>query len=161
MYIKCHIGSELYLNGDLRLAEGDLHIGKDLVIQSWELVEQFVRASGPGGQHVNKTSSAVQLRWNVAASSLPGAVKARFNKKYGARLTKEGDLVLEVKEHRSQALNREAARKRLKEMVASVAKPPKRRIATRPTRGAVRRRIKAKKERGEVKALRGRVRDED
>lgn len=143
------------------MAEGELHIGKDLVIHSWELVEQFIRASGPGGQHVNKTSSAVQLRWNVAASSLPGAVKARFKKKYGARLTKEGDLVLEVKDHRSQALNREAARKRLKEMVQSVAKPPKRRIATRPSRGAVQRRIKAKKVRGEVKALRGKVTGEE
>ena len=143
------------------MAGDDLHIGNDLVIAGWELVEQFIRASGPGGQHVNKTSSAVQLRWNVTASSLPAAVKVRFKKRYGARLTKEGDLILEAKDHRSQALNREAARKRLKEMVASVAKPPKRRIATRPTRGAVQRRIKAKKVRGEVKALRGRVRDED
>lgn len=143
------------------MASGDLFVSNDIVIHSWELVEQFVRASGPGGQHVNKTSSAVQLRWNVAASTIPGAVKVRFKKRYGARLTKEGDLVLEVKDHRSQALNREAARKRLKEMVASVAKPPKRRIATRPSRGAVQRRIKAKKVRGEVKALRGRVRDED
>ncbi|MEL7232634.1 MAG: alternative ribosome rescue aminoacyl-tRNA hydrolase ArfB, partial [Pseudomonadota bacterium] len=115
----------------------------------------------PGGQHVNKTSSAVQLRWNVAASSLPGAVKARFKKKYGARLTKDGDLVLEVSEHRSQALNREAARKRLKDMVKSVEKPPKRRIATRPSRGAIQRRIKAKKVRGEVKALRGKVLRDD
>ena len=143
------------------MASGDLFVSNDIVIHSWELVEQFVRASGPGGQHVNKTSSAVQLRWNVAASPIPGAVKARFKKRYGARLTKEGDLVMEVKDHRSQALNREAARKRLKEMVASVAKPPKRRIATRPSRGAVQRRIKAKKVRGEVKALRGRVKDED
>ncbi|MEL8054858.1 MAG: alternative ribosome rescue aminoacyl-tRNA hydrolase ArfB [Pseudomonadota bacterium] len=143
------------------MAGDNLHISNDLVIAGWELVEQFTRASGPGGQHVNKTSSAVQLRWNVAASSLPAAVKMRFNKRYGARLTKEGDLILEVKDHRSQALNREAARKRLKEMVKSVAKPPKRRIATKPTRGAVQRRIKAKKVRGEVKALRGRVRDED
>ncbi|MEM7493468.1 MAG: alternative ribosome rescue aminoacyl-tRNA hydrolase ArfB [Pseudomonadota bacterium] len=143
------------------MASGDLFVSNDIVIHSWELVEQFVRASGPGGQHVNKTSSAVQLRWNVAASPIPGAVKARFKKRYGARLTKEGDLVLEVKDHRSQALNREAARKRLKEMVASVAKPPKRRIATRPSRGAVQRRIKAKKVRGEVKALRGRVKDEE
>lgn len=143
------------------MAEGDLHIAEGLVIQSWELVEQFIRASGPGGQHVNKTSSAVQLRWNVEASALPMPVKVRFRNRYGARLTKEGDLILEAKEHRSQALNREAARKRLKEMVAAVAKPPKRRIATKPTRGSVRRRIKAKKERGEIKALRGSVKNED
>ena len=155
------MGSELYLNGALRVAIGAIIVNETVTIPEWELVEQFIRASGPGGQHVNKVSSAVQLRWNVEASSIPAPVKARFIRKYKARLTKEGDFILEAKDHRSQAMNREAARKRLKEMVASVATPPKRRIATRPTRGAVRRRIKAKKVRGEVKALRGKVTGEE
>ena len=136
-------------------------VNATLSIPAWELQERFVRASGPGGQNVNKVSSAVQLRWNVHASSIPAAVKARFAKRYGARLSKTGDLILEVDSHRSQKLNREAARARLKEMIASVATPPRKRIATRPSQGAVRRRIKAKKERSQIKALRGKIKSDD
>ncbi|MEM8617920.1 MAG: alternative ribosome rescue aminoacyl-tRNA hydrolase ArfB [Pseudomonadota bacterium] len=128
---------------------------------AWELREQFIRASGPGGQHVNKASTAVQLRWNLQTSALPTPVKARFKLRYGARLTKDGDLVLEVSEHRSQKLNRETARKRLARMIAAVAEPPKRRIATQPSRGAVRRRLASKKQRSDIKAKRGRVRGDE
>lgn len=136
-------------------------VNEKISIPSWELSEAFVRASGPGGQNVNKVSTAVQLRWNVLASSIPPDVKARFRKRYGGRITAEGDLILEFKEHRSQLSNREGARKRLAQMVRAVAEPPKRRVRTRPTHGSVRRRLKAKKVRGEVKALRGKITDDD
>lgn len=135
----------------------DITITPLISIPKWELQESFVRASGPGGQSVNKVSSAVQLRWNVDASSLPAPVKARFKRRYGARLTGDGDLLIEAREHRSQALNRQAARDRLADMVRAVASPPKKRIRTKPTRGAVRRRLATKKQRGQVKALRGKV----
>lgn len=130
-------------------------------IPDWELQERFIRASGPGGQNVNKVSTAVQLRWNVLASSIPAPVKARFRKRYGARLTQEGELILEAKYHRSQGLNREAARKRLADMVRSVAEPPRRRIKTRPTRASVRRRLDGKKQRSNIKAMRAKVTRED
>ena len=106
---------------------------------------------------MNKVSSAVQLRWNVDASSVPSRIKARFRQIWKNRMTKEGDVIVEASEHRSQARNREEARKRLTSMIAKAARRKKRRIPTRPTRGSVERRIKAKKETGEKKALRGKV----
>ncbi len=135
-----------------------LHITDTITIEDWELTEHFMRASGPGGQNVNKVSSAVELRFEAARSpNLPEPVKTRLRRLAGRRWTKEGALVIQCDETRSQARNRDIARDRLTELIRKATEKPKRRIATRPTLGSKKRRFKAKKVRGEVKALRGKV----
>ena len=131
----------------------------DLIeIAEWELTEQFVRASGPGGQNVNKVASAVELRFEADRSpSLPEPVKRRLRRLAGRRWTKEGAIVIQVSEERSQARNREIARERLRDLIAKAAEKPRRRVKTRVPPGQKRKRLEAKRRRGEVKALRGEV----
>lgn len=139
-----------------------LWITDTLHIADWELSESFVRSSGPGGQNVNKVSTAVELRFEAERSPhLPAPVKARLKKIAGRKWTLEGAIVLQVEDTRSQARNREIARERLAEMIRAALVAPKRRIATKPTLGSQRRRIAAKVQRGEVKSLRGKIGEEE
>ncbi|TJZ93275.1 aminoacyl-tRNA hydrolase [Paracoccus gahaiensis] len=137
-----------------------LYVTDAIAIEEWELSEQFTRSQGPGGQNVNKVETAVELRFEAARSpSLSDPVKRRLQRLAGRRWTSEGALLILSQETRSQARNRELARERLADLIRQALAAPKRRIATRPTLGSQRRRLKAKTVRGEVKTLRGKVDD--
>ena len=135
-----------------------LKIDDKITIKSWELSEQFIRASGPGGQNVNKTSSAVELRFEAERSpSLSEPVKKRLKKIAGTKWTKDGAIVLKCDETRHQIRNREIVLKRLKEMIKKSLVTPKKRLATRPTLASNRRRLTAKKNRADLKSNRARI----
>ena len=137
----------------------DIIIRPGIVVHDDELDEVFIRASGPGGQNVNKVATAVQLRFDATnARSLPEHVKDTLIRIAGQRATKEGVIVIEASRFRLQERNREDARQRLAELVAKAAEPPpKPRRKTKPSKGAVERRLKAKSGRATVKKMRGRV----
>lgn len=124
-----------------------------------EITWHAVRSQGSGGQNVNKVASAVHLRFDIRASSLPDEVKARLLRLSDRRITKEGVVVIKSQDHRSQAQNREEALDRLAALVRQAARRPRKRKATRPSKAAKRRRLDAKTRRGRTKALRGRVRE--
>ena len=138
-----------------------IHVTPAITIREQELDERFVRASGPGGQNVNKVATAVELRFDVGASSLQEDVKARLIALAGMRMTSGGVLLIDSREHRTQAQNRAAARERLADLVRRAAARPKSRKRTRPTRAARERRLVAKVRRARVKAGRGRVTGEE
>ena len=131
---------------------------KKNIIEDWEISESFVRASGPGGQNVNKVSSAVVLRFEAEKSpNLTEPVKQRLKDLAGRRWNNEGAIILQVDETRSQSRNREIAQQRLTDLILQAIVVPKKRRPTKPTRGSSERRLKAKKERGDVKNLRGKA----
>ena len=135
-----------------------MRINDSILIEDWELTESFIRSSGPGGQHVNKTSSAVELRFEAARSpSLTPAIKSRLKRLAGRRWTKDGAVVVTAEAHRSQLMNRELAQEKLIVLVREALKVPKRRVQTKPTLGSKRRRLDGKTRRGEVKKLRRKV----
>jgi ribosome-associated protein len=129
-------------------------ISDSMAIDEREVEERFVRASGPGGQNVNKVASAVQLRFNVFSSSLPDDVKLRVMRLAGSRLTDDGVVIIDSRAHRTQAQNRDAARERLADLVRRALVAPKTRRKTRPTKAAREKRLDTKKRRSEVKSLR-------
>lgn len=134
-----------------------LIISRSIHLPESELVERFLRADGPGGQHVNRTESAVELRFDVANSpSLPENVRTRLLARRDRRLTGDGVLVIQGRRFRDQARNRDDVRERLVELVCTVLAPPKKRVATRPTRASKERRLQAKQQRGKIKQRRSR-----
>jgi len=138
-----------------------LQVAPGIEVAERELEERFVRASGPGGQNVNKVATAVELRFDVNASSLPEEVKQRLVSLAGRRVTAEGVLVIDSRVHRSQLQNREAARERLLDLLRRATHKPKARRKTRPSKSAKEKRLVAKVSRARIKKGRERVRPED
>jgi ribosome-associated protein len=137
-----------------------LIVSPGIALPESELVERFLRADGPGGQHVNRTESAVELRFDVVNSpSLPEEIRARLLARRDRRLTGDGVLVIQGRRFRDQARNRDDVRERLAEIIQGVLLPPRKRVATKPTRASKERRLVGKQQRGKIKQTRSRQPD--
>jgi len=135
-----------------------IYVTESIQIDEQEIMLNYIRSSGPGGQNVNKTSTSVQLRFNISESkSLPDDVKNRLQKLGGKRVTDEGDLVIEASRYRTQEMNRQDAIERLTRLVKKASEKPKTRFATRPSAKEKQKRLRNKKVRGEIKRLRKKV----
>ena len=136
-----------------------LQISNNVAIPAREIEISAIRAQGAGGQNVNKVSSAIHLRFDIGASSIPGFYKERLLKLKDHRITKEGVIVIKAQQHRSQEMNKEEALRRLQQLIKSVAVSPKKRKPTKPTRSSQKKRLDSKTRRGAVKLARARITD--